>query len=107
MPHHDIIDGRLCVVWRGVAAAMAALMGARGGVDIPAADKRSVYTHLARHYAQFDREPPPLEALTLPTFYETIEKQKELIQKLEKEKAELEERSKAAKRQMKIILKML
>ncbi|MEM2177037.1 MAG: hypothetical protein QXN34_06895 [Archaeoglobaceae archaeon] len=107
LPHHDIIDGRLCVVWRGVAAAMAALMGARGGVDIPQSDRKSVYTHLARHYAQFDREPPPLEALTLPTFYEMIEKQKETIQRLEKEKAELEERLKAAKRQMIIILKML
>ncbi|MEM0050681.1 MAG: hypothetical protein QXW39_09150, partial [Candidatus Bathyarchaeia archaeon] len=86
---------------------MQALLGARGGVDIPAADRRSVYVHLARHYAQFDREPPPLEALTLPSFFETIEKQKELIQKLEREKAELEERLKAAKRQTKIILKML
>ncbi|MEM0050709.1 MAG: hypothetical protein QXW39_09290, partial [Candidatus Bathyarchaeia archaeon] len=63
LPHHDIIDGRLHVVWRGVVAAMQALLGARGGVDIPAADRRSVYVHLARHYAQFDREPPPLEAL--------------------------------------------
>ena len=24
LPHHDIIDGKLCVVWKGVAAAMAA-----------------------------------------------------------------------------------
>ena len=58
LPHHDVIDGRLVVVWRGVAAAMAALMGARGGVDIPAEDRRGVNNHLAKHYAQFDREPP-------------------------------------------------
>jgi len=61
LPHHDIIDGRLVVVWRGVAAAMAVLMGARGGVDIPDEDRRSVYAHLARHYRQFEREPPSYE----------------------------------------------
>jgi len=63
LPHHEVIDGRLYVVWRGVAAAMAALMGARGGVDIPASDRRPVYNHLAKHYEQFDREPPKFEAL--------------------------------------------
>ena len=56
LPHHRPSDG--AVVWRGVAAAMAALMGARGGVDIPDEDRRRVYNHLARHYRQFDREPP-------------------------------------------------
>lgn len=56
LPHHRPSDG--AVVWRGVAAAMAALLGARGGVDIPGADRRRVYEHLARHYRQFDREPP-------------------------------------------------
>ena len=63
LPHHEVIDGRLVVVWRGVAAAMAALMGARGGVDIPASDRRAVYNHLARHYEQFDKEPPDFEYL--------------------------------------------
>lgn len=56
LPHHRPQDGK--VVWRGVVAAMAALMGARGGVNIPAQDRRRVYEHLARHYRQFDREPP-------------------------------------------------
>ena len=63
LPHHEVIDGRLVVVWRGVAAAMAALMGARGGVDIPSSDRRPVYNHLARHYRQFGKEPPDFEAL--------------------------------------------
>jgi HK97 family phage prohead protease len=58
LPHHDPKTGR--VVWRGVVAAMAALLGARGGVDIPARDRRAVYNHLARHYKQFDAEPPAL-----------------------------------------------
>lgn len=58
LPHHDIIDGEIKTVWRGVAAAMAALLGARGGTDIPENEKKSVYNHLAKHYKQFDKEPP-------------------------------------------------
>jgi len=60
LPHHDVVDGRLVTVWRGVAAAMAALLGARGGVDIPVDDRRAVYNHLAGHYRQFEEEPPEL-----------------------------------------------
>lgn len=56
LPHHDPQTGK--VVWRGVVAAMAALLGARGGVDIPEADRRAVYAHLASHYEQFDETPP-------------------------------------------------
>lgn len=57
LPHHEA-EGRHRVVWRGVWAAMAALFGARGGVNIPDADRRGVYDHLARHYREFDKEPP-------------------------------------------------
>jgi len=56
LPHHKAKSH--AVVWRGVAAAMAALLGARGGVDIPEKDKKGVYNHLAKHYKQFDKEPP-------------------------------------------------
>lgn len=62
LPHHRPSDG--AVVWRGVAAAMGALLGARGGVDIPDDDRRPVYNHLASHYEQFDREPPEFRAYT-------------------------------------------
>ena len=58
LPHHYIEDGKLVVVWRGVVAAMATLLGARGGVEIPAEDKRGVYRHLSKHYKDFDKEPP-------------------------------------------------
>lgn len=57
LPHH-LPDGR--VVLRGVEAAMGALLGARGGVDIPEVDKMAVYNHLAKHYRQFDKEPPKM-----------------------------------------------
>jgi len=57
LPHHRASDK--AVVWRGVVAAMAALLGARGGVDIPDNERRGVYRHLARHYREdFDEEPP-------------------------------------------------
>ncbi|RLI03212.1 hypothetical protein DRO30_01420 [Candidatus Bathyarchaeota archaeon] len=65
LPHHKIVDGKFAVVWRGVVAAMAALMGARGGVDIPASDRRGVYNHLAKHYEEFGREPPAYETAKL------------------------------------------
>lgn len=58
LPHHKIMGVGLKTIWRGVAAAMAVLMGARGGVNIPAAEKKSAYNHLAKHYREFDKEPP-------------------------------------------------
>lgn len=56
LPHHRAENKN--TVWRGVTVAMAALLGARGGVDIPEADKKGVYNHLAKHYKEFDQEPP-------------------------------------------------
>ncbi len=74
LPHHDVVDGELVVVWRGVAAAMAALAGARGGVSIPEEDRRGVYEHLAAHYRQFGREPPRWEAVkALSTSWSEVE----------------------------------
>lgn len=62
LPHH-MPDGT--VIWRGVAAAMGALLGARGGVAIPSDDRRGVYNHLSRHYSQFDKEPPEFRDMPL------------------------------------------
>jgi hypothetical protein len=58
LPHHDIIDGKLHVVWHGVSAAMAALHGARSEMEMSDEDRKAVYHHLARHYKQFGKEPP-------------------------------------------------
>ncbi|WP_347243767.1 hypothetical protein [Thermogutta sp.] len=56
LPHHDIVEGRLKVNFRGVAAAIAALHGGRGGVDIPKADIPEVESHLDKHRRQFEEE---------------------------------------------------
>lgn len=60
LPHHTT-DGK--VVWAGVAASMAALMGSRGGVDIPEADRQGVFRHLAGHYEQFGKDAPDFKFL--------------------------------------------
>lgn len=62
LPFADVQGGRLVAIWRGVVAAMAALNGARGGVDIPEEDRQAVYNHIVRYYEKVGREPPPLKA---------------------------------------------
>lgn len=63
LPHHKA-EGEHACVWRGVVAAMAALFGARGGVDIPDSDRKGVYEHLAKHYEDFGKEPPEFKEYT-------------------------------------------
>jgi hypothetical protein len=65
LPHHYVKDGKLVTCWRGVVAAMAALFGARGGVEIPDEDWDATYRHLAKHYKDHGNEPPnPEDAWT-------------------------------------------
>jgi len=61
LPHHKADD--YTTVWNGVKAAMGALLGARGGVDIPDSDRKGVYKHLAKHYKDFDKEPPEFKSI--------------------------------------------
>jgi HK97 family phage prohead protease len=64
LPHHEA-GGEHLVVWAGVRAAMGALLGARGGVDIPDGDRRAVYEHLSKHYDQFGNTPPDYKWIQL------------------------------------------
>lgn len=58
LPHH--LANNKKTVWNGVRAAMGALLGARGGIKgVPAGDRRGIYNHLAKHYKEFEKEPPP------------------------------------------------
>ena len=58
LPHHNASG--LKAVWNGVRAAMAVVFGARGGLKGEAAKNRQgIYNHLKKHYAQFDKTPPP------------------------------------------------
>ena len=65
LPIAKIIGGELKVVFRGVAAAMAAVNGARTPLDISESDRRGAYNHLRRYYRKFDREAP--EFRTVPS----------------------------------------
>jgi len=56
LPHHLVRN--YVTVWRGVAASMAALFGARGGVNVPAKDRKGIYNHLAKHYQEFNKKVP-------------------------------------------------
>jgi len=49
LPIADIINGKLQAVDKAIFAAGAAIMGARGGVDIPPADVAKVKAHLAKY----------------------------------------------------------
>lgn len=63
LPHHRASDHY--VVWRGVAAAGAVLMGARGGVDASEEEIAGAKRHLERHYAQFEKPVPWEKAFLL------------------------------------------
>lgn len=67
LPHHKA-DGYK-TVWRGVAAAMAVVFGARGGLKGKAlADRKTIYNHLAKHYKDFDKAPPEFREENVTVF---------------------------------------
>ncbi len=65
LPHHEGPAGPANV--RACIAAIAALNGARGGVDIPAQERQAVWRHLAAHLADAGRDAPELRADPTPT----------------------------------------
>lgn len=60
LPFATVINGDLKAVWNGVAAAMGALNGAQGGVDMPDADKEDVYHEIGTYYKRFGKDQPEL-----------------------------------------------
>lgn len=110
LPHHKA-SGNHAVVWNGVRAAMAALFGARGGVDIPSGDRRGVYNHLAKHYKQFDKEVP--EFHTVEFIVDLYNKQAPIADKMQNrtdqplKKVDIEEAQKSEILTDKIIVRAL
>lgn len=88
LPHHTQADKN--TVWRGVSAAMGALLGSRGGIDIPEDDKQGVHKHLAAHYADFDKTAPEFKDYTEIEIKEMFPEEVKAIPVVETKKADLE-----------------
>lgn len=58
LPIADVINGTLTAIPRGVFAAAGVLRGARGGVDVPEADKAKIIRHIERYYSKMGLESP-------------------------------------------------
>jgi hypothetical protein len=54
----DVIDGQRTAVPRSIIAASGIVDGARGGLDVPDADRPKLRRHLARYYRKMDDTPP-------------------------------------------------
>lgn len=61
LPIAKIYNGKLSVFFRAIVAAMASLNGARGGIDIPEMDKKSVYKSIQKYYEKFGETAPALK----------------------------------------------
>lgn len=58
LPYVDVIGGKMKVIPRAIYAIAQVLSGGRGGVDIPAADKVKVKSHVNKYYAAMNMESP-------------------------------------------------
>jgi len=56
LPFVDIVNGRPAAIRRAIFAANAAMSGARGGVDIPAADRAKVQAHIDKYRKKTTKE---------------------------------------------------
>lgn len=75
LPFADVFDGDLKAVWHGVSAAMGALLGSQGGVDLPDADRKPVYNAISKYYDKFGKDVPEFksadfEEVHLKAFYD-------------------------------------
>ena len=66
LPFTELIDGTLTIVPKAVFAAAAAIEGARGGVNIPDADKSGIRRKLATLYGKINSSLPADETPVTP-----------------------------------------
>ena len=64
LPFADIINGKLAAVPRAISSVLGALEGARGGVDIPSADKSKIANRVMAYRKRIDQSEPPKEDLS-------------------------------------------
>lgn len=74
MPIADVIDEELKAVPRAVFAAQAALLGARGGLDLPEEERRKVHNLLGTFYKKMDREQPEFRGYTIDEVMTLVDK---------------------------------
>lgn len=79
-------------VWNGVKAAMGALFGARNKPSIPADDQEACYNHLAKHYKEFDKDPPEWGKSYKPEELKALFGEEEDVELTEAQYKALEER---------------
>ena len=58
LPFARVRNNRLVATRGGVIFAMASVLGARGGVDVPEDVRKRAYNFLAKYYKKFDMEAP-------------------------------------------------
>jgi hypothetical protein len=72
LPIARMVDDKLMAVWNGVVAAMGAVNGARGGVDIGDDERKKAYDHLVRYYKKADKDAPDFRGRrTVHVYYDT------------------------------------
>lgn len=58
LPFADVVDGDLTAMWGGVSAAMGAVLGAMGGIDLSEENRRACYAFLSGYYEKWEKELP-------------------------------------------------
>jgi hypothetical protein len=88
LPFADVIDGVLTAIPKGIMSAAGAVMGARGGVDIPEEDMDAVKAHIQKYYDKMEMRSPFEEEdeEEMPEEEEPMEEEKEKACKPSKKK---------------------
>ena len=59
LPIARMVNDELVAIWQGIVSAMAAVNGARGGVDISDDERKKAYEHLKRYYEKAEKDGIP------------------------------------------------